>query len=273
MLALAPPRAAREPAAELSGPAQPKGRIALLQGCAEPVLRPQIREATVRLLHRAGYEVVFAEGDVCCGSLVHHLGRKAESLEAARRNVDAWTSEIEGAGLDAIVVTTSGCGVQLKDYGFLLRDDPPYAAKAARVSALARDISELLAGLDLPPMNVPEPLTVAYHPACALQHGQGLKDEPGRLLQAAGFHVRTPSDAHLCCGSAGTYNILQPAIAAELGQRKSQALEQLEPDLIAAGNIGCMTQIGLRARTPVVHTVELLDWASGGPRPAGIDRR
>ncbi|HEX4098297.1 MAG TPA: glycolate oxidase subunit GlcF [Caulobacteraceae bacterium] len=273
MLALAPPQAAREPAAELSGPAQPKGRIALLQGCAEPVLRPQIREATVRLLHRAGYEVVFAEGDVCCGSLVHHLGRKAESLEAARRNVDAWTSEIEGAGLDAIVVTTSGCGVQLKDYGFLLRDDPPYAAKAARVSALARDISELLSAIDLPPMIAPEPIAIAYHPACALQHGQGLKDEPGRLLQAAGFQVRTPSDALLCCGSAGTYNILQPAIAAELGQRKSQALEELEPDLIAAGNIGCMTQIGLRARTPVVHTVELLDWASGGPRPAGIDRR
>jgi glycolate oxidase iron-sulfur subunit len=272
MLALVPPRAAREPAADPSGPAQPKGRIALLQGCAEPVLRPQIREATVRLLHRAGYEVVFAEGEVCCGSLVHHLGRKAESLEAARRNVDAWTSEIEGAGLEAIVVTTSGCGVQLKDYGFLLRDDPAYAAKAARVAALARDISELLASIDLPPMSAPEPLTVAYHPACALQHGQGLKDEPRRLLQAAGFQVRTPSDAHLCCGSAGTYNILQPAIAAELGQRKTQALEQLEPHVIAAGNIGCMTQIGLRAQTPVVHTVELLDWASGGPRPAGIDR-
>jgi glycolate oxidase iron-sulfur subunit len=273
MLALAPPRPTRQPAANPAGPVSSKGRIALLQGCAEPVLRPQIREATVRLLHRAGYEVVFAEGEVCCGSLVHHLGRKAESLDAARRNVDAWTLEIEGAGLDAIVITTSGCGVQLKDYGFLLREDPAYAAKAARVSALARDVSELLSGIELPPMAAPEPLRVAYHPACALQHGQGLTEEPKRLLEAAGFQVRTPSDAHLCCGSAGTYNILQPQIAADLGQRKVQALQQLEPDVIVAGNIGCMTQIGIRAQAPVVHTVELLDWAAGGPRPPGIDRR
>ena len=270
MLALAPERAARKPSAEPTSPPAPRGRIALLQGCAEPVLKPQIREAAVRLLHRAGYEVVFAPGEACCGSLVHHMGRKDEALAAARRNVDAWMAEIEGRGLDAIVVTVSGCGSTIKDYGFMLRDDPAYADKAARVSALARDVSELLASIELPPMTAPEPLTVAYHPACTLQHGQGLTEQPKRLLEAAGFAVCTPADAHLCCGSAGTYNLLQPEIAGQLGARKTEALERLGPDVIATGNIGCLMQIAARASAPVVHTVELLDWASGGPRPAGM---
>ena len=270
MLALAPARAAYRPSPEPTSPPAPKGRIALLQGCAEPVLKPQIREAAVRLLHRAGYEVVFAPGEGCCGSLVHHMGRKDEALAAARRNVDVWIGEIEGRGLDAIVVTVSGCGSTIKDYGFMLRDDPAYAAKAARVSALARDVSELLAGIELPPMAAPEPLTVAYHPACTLQHGQGLTEEPKRLLEAAGFTVKTPADAHLCCGSAGTYNLLQPEIAGQLGARKTEALERLGPHVIATGNIGCLMQIAARASAPVVHTVELLDWASGGPKPAGM---
>ena len=237
------------------------------------MLKPEIREATVRLLHRAGYEVVFAPGEACCGSLEHHMGRKASALAAARRNVDAWTAQIEGQGLDAIVVTASGCGVTIKDYGFMLRDDPAYAAKAARVSALARDVSELLALIELPPMAAPRPLVVAYHPACSLQHGQQLGDLPKRLMEAAGFVVRTPADAHLCCGSAGTYNILQPQIAGRLGELKVQSLQQLAPDVIATGNIGCQVQIGLRASAPVVHVVELLDWASGGPEPAALSRR
>jgi glycolate oxidase iron-sulfur subunit len=272
MLELAPARTPPEPSPEREGPPKPKGRIALLQGCAEPVLKPQFREAAVRLLHRAGYEEVFAPGEGCCGALVHHMGRKDESLDAARRNVDAWTREIEGGGLDAIVVTASGCGTTLKDYGFMLRDDPAYAEKAARVSALARDISELLASIELPPMKAPEPLVVAYHPACSLQHGQKVTEAPKRLLEAAGFIVKTPLDAHLCCGSAGTYNILQPQIAGQLGDRKAETLEQLKPDVIATGNIGCAVQIGLRASAPVVHTVELLDWASGGPAPQGVVR-
>ena len=270
MLALAPARAARRPSPEPTSPPAPRGRIALLQGCAEPVLKPQIREAAVRLLHRAGHEVVFAPGEACCGSLVHHMGRKDEALAAARRNVDAWTGEIESRGLDAIVVTVSGCGATIKDYGFMLRDDPAYAAKAARVSALARDVSELLSAIELPPMAAPEALTVAYHPACTLQHGQGLTEEPKRLLEAAGFTVKTPADAHLCCGSAGTYNLLQPEIAGQLGARKTEALERLGPHVIATGNIGCLMQIAARASAPVVHTVELLDWASGGPRPAAM---
>jgi glycolate oxidase iron-sulfur subunit len=270
MLALAPPGPAPPAKVETSTPARPKGRIALLQGCAEPVLRPQVREAAVRLLQRAGYEVAFASGEGCCGALVHHLGRKFDALDAARRNIDAWTAEIEGRGLRAIAVTASGCGTQLKDYGFMLRGDPAYAEKAARVSALARDVSELLSEIELPPMAAPEPLTVAYHPACSLQHGQRITEAPRRLLQDAGFTVRTPADAHLCCGSAGTYNILQPKIAGELGARKAGALEQLSADVIATGNIGCTVQIATRTSTPVVHTVELLDWACGGPRPRSL---
>ncbi len=270
MLSLAPSQAAPRPS-NTSSPASAawKGRVVLLQGCAEPVLRPQIREATVRLLNRAGYDVTFAAGEGCCGALVHHLGRADDALRAARRNVDVWTRYVETARLDAIVVTASGCGTAIKDYGFLLRDDPAYADKAARVSALAMDISELLAKISLPP-GKGRGLNVAYHAACSLQHGQKVTEAPRRLLAEAGFVVRTPAEAHLCCGSAGTYNILQPQIASQLGDRKTAHLLRLAPDVIATGNIGCAVQIAQRAAVPVVHTVELLDWATGGPAPAAI---
>jgi len=267
MLALAPDRAASKPSMAAAALSKPKGRVALLQGCAEPVLRPEIREATVRLLTRIGYQVIFTKGEGCCGALVHHMGRKDDGLDAARRNIDAWTQEIEANGLDAIVITASGCGVTVKDYGFMLRNDSTYADKASRVSGLAKDVSELLAVTDLPPMRPPRALTVAYHSACALQHGQKVTEAPVRLLLAAGFTVHTPTDAHLCCGSAGTYNILQPEIASQLGDRKVANLEQLKPDAIATGNIGCVIQIATRTSLPVIHTVELLDWASGGPSP------
>ena len=268
MLALAPSKAARKASNASSSAPISKGRVALLQGCAEPVLRPEIREATVRLLNRAGYDVVFASGEVCCGALVHHMGREEASLEAARRNVDAWTGLVD-EGLDAVVVTASGCGTTIKDYGFMLREDAAYAAKAARVSGLAADISELLARIDMPAANV-RALRVAYHAACSLQHGQKVTEVPKTLLRNAGFQVLIPAEAHICCGSAGTYNILQPEIAGQLGDRKAAALMRLEPDVIATGNIGCATQIGARARTPVLHTVELLDWATGGPVPASL---
>ena len=269
MLALAPPSAA--PRASLTPSPAPasKGRIALLQGCAEPVLRPEIRAATIRLLNRAGYDVIFARGETCCGALVHHMGREAASLEAARRNVDAWTREMDGEGLHAIVITASGCGTTIKDYGFMLRDDPAYAERAARVSALAKDVSELLAGLDLSPGDG-RGLTVAYHSACSLQHGQKVTDAPRRLLTSVGYAVRTPMEPHLCCGSAGTYNILQPEIAGTLGDRKVANLSRLAPDVIATGNIGCAMQISQRTAIPVVHTVELLDWATGGPVPPAV---
>ena len=272
MLSLAPawvPRAV--PAADAPVPAA-KARVALLAGCAEPVLRPEFRAAAVRLLNRTGHDVIFAPGEVCCGALVHHMGREGDALDAARRNVDAWTREIDGKGhsgmgLAAILVTASGCGTTIKDYGFMLRGDPAYAEKAARVSALTKDISEFLAETGLPP-GKGRNLTVAYHAACSLQHGQKVTEAPGRLLAAAGYTVRTPIEAHLCCGSAGTYNILQPTLAGQLGDRKAANLDRLGADVIATGNIGCAVQIGLRAGVPVVHTVELLDWATGGPAPA-----
>ncbi|MCK9544148.1 MAG: glycolate oxidase subunit GlcF [Novosphingobium sp.] len=266
MLALAPADLPHRPADAPSPAPRKHGRVALLQGCAEPVLRPRFREAAVRVLNRCGYDVVFAQDEGCCGALVHHMGKAAAALEAARRNVNAWTREIEGEGLDAVVITASGCGTTIKDYGFMLRDDAAYADKAARVSALAMDISEFLDGIGMPEGNGPG-LTVAYHAACSLQHGQNVTDAPKRLLERAGFNVRIPAEAHLCCGSAGTYNILQPELADQLGERKATNIGRLGADVIATGNIGCAVQIGQRTRTPIVHTIELIDWATGGPAP------
>jgi len=245
--------------------------IVVLEGCAEPVLAPEIREATLRLLARAGFEVIRARGEVCCGALTHHMGRETQALAFARANVDAWTRLIE-QGLTAVVVTASGCGTTLKNYGFMLRGDPAYAEKAARVSALAKDICELLAEAGLPPPQIEPGLTVAYHAACSLQHGQRVTAAPKALLAEAGFTVREPRDAHLCCGSAGTYNILQSQIAGQLGARKAEALEAVRPDVICAGNIGCLVQIGAATGIPIVHTIELLDWATGGPTPARLSR-
>jgi glycolate oxidase iron-sulfur subunit len=274
MLDLAP--ADVPPASPVSKPAshQPagarRGRVALLTGCAQSVLDPGINEATVRLLTRLGYEVVVAQGEGCCGSLVHHMGREEQALAQARNNVDAWTREIEAGGLDAVLITASGCGTTIKDYGFMLRLDPAYAGKAARVSALAKDITEFLAAIELPAPADPAGLTVAYHSACSMQHGQKITRQPKELLRLAGFRVVEPREGHLCCGSAGTYNIMQPEIATRLRDRKVRNLSATGADVVATGNIGCMTQIADRAGMPIAHTVELLDWAWGGPKPAGI---
>jgi glycolate oxidase iron-sulfur subunit len=249
--------------------ARSKGRVALLQGCAEPVLRPEFRQAAVRLLNRAGYDVVFAPGEICCGALVHHMGREDDSLANARRNVDAWEALRRDSGLDAVIVTASGCGTTIKNYGYMLREDPVYAERAVTISGLVKDITEFLQDAELPAGDG-RGLTVAYHAACSLQHGQKVTEAPKRLLADAGYIVRTPNEAHLCCGSAGTYNILQPEIAGQLGDRKAANIERLKADVVATGNIGCATQIGLRTALPVVHTVELLDWATGGPPPAAF---
>ena len=246
-------------------------RVALLTGCAQQVLRPSINEATIRLLGRHGIEVVLPQGEGCCGALVHHMGREAEALRFARANVDAWTREIEGKGLDAIVITASGCGTTIKDYGFMLRDDPAYAAKAKRVSDLARDVTEYLGTLDLDPPARTLRAPIAYHSACSMQHGQKITDLPKDLLKAAGFTVRDVPEGHICCGSAGTYNLLQPEIAERLRARKIANIERVRPAAIATGNIGCMTQIGKGTSIPIVHTVELLDWARGGPAPVDWD--
>jgi len=271
MLALAPAQLPPRPSATPSAVSAAKGRVALLQGCAEPVLRPEIRDASVRIINRAGYDVVFAKGEGCCGALVHHLGKEEAGLAAARRNIDAWMGEIADGGLDAIVITASGCGTTIKDYGFMLRNDPAYAEKAQRVAALAKDIAEFLAEAEIPAGDGRN-VRVAYHAACSLQHGQKVVDLPKRLLANAGYDVRTPAEAHLCCGSAGTYNILQPELAGQLGARKIANLEKLDADVIATGNIGCATQIGQRAGTPVVHAIELLDWATGGPMPRTLEQ-
>jgi glycolate oxidase iron-sulfur subunit len=273
MLALAAKPRPRSPveatATPLANAGAPGRRVALLTGCAQAVLAPEINAATTRLLARAGVAVAPAPGEGCCGSLLHHMGREGQAHAQMRANVDAWTRLIDGEGLEAIVVTASGCGATVKDYGVLLAGDPAYADKAARVAALARDVTEYVADLDLA-FAAPRPLVVAYHAACTLQHGQKIVEPPKALLRRAGFTIRDPAESHLCCGSAGTYNILRPETAAALRTRKVGALERLKPDVIAAGNIGCLTQIASATATPVVHTVELLDWASGGPAPAGL---
>ena len=250
-------------------------RVALLAGCAQQVLAPEINLATIRLLNRHGCEVVIAPGSGCCGALMHHLGDEAPALAQARANIDAWEKwekarEADG-GLDAVVANASGCGTMLKDYGFLFRTDPEYAEKAARLAGLARDVSEVVAELGLrPPSGAAPALRVAYHSACSLQHGQGIEHAPKALLAAAGFTVLDVPEGHLCCGSAGTYNLLQPELAGALRERKLANLALTRADLVAAGNIGCMTQLAGDAPLPVVHTAELLDWATGGPVPKGL---
>lgn len=281
MLALAPARlparSAMEGPQSFAAVTAPRGkRVAILSGCAQPVLDPAINEATIRLLTRHGVEVVLPKGEGCCGALVHHMGREHDALAFARANIDAWMAEIEGEGLDAILITASGCGTTIKDYGFMFRNEPAWAAKAERVSGLAKDVTEFLETIELSPVR-DVAMPIAYHSACSMQHGQQLKDGPKRLLAAAGFWVKEVPEGHICCGSAGVYNILQPEIAGQLRERKVGNIQKTKPMLVATGNIGCMTQIakGLADRgatTPVVHTAELLDWATGGPLPEKLAR-
>ncbi len=246
-----------------------KMRVALMTGCAQKALNTDINDATIRLLRRLGCEVVVPRGMGCCGALTHHMGREADAHGFAAANIRAFVAEADAGGLDAIVINTSGCGTTVKDYGHMFRNEP-LAADAARVSWLACDISELLVRLGLPEGDR-KGMRVAYHAACSLQHGQQVKSAPKDLLKRVGFEVVEPADSHLCCGSAGTYNLLQPEISRELKARKVRTLEARAPDVIAAGNIGCMMQIGSGTGLPVVHTVELLDWATGGPRPRALD--
>lgn len=245
-----------------------KMRVALMTGCAQRALNTDINDATIRLLRRLGADVVIADGQGCCGALTHHMGKTQESHATAARNIRAWWAEMQGAGLDAIVINTSGCGTTVKDYGHMFRTEP-LAKEAAAVAAIARDVSEVIQSLGLP-AGAKQGLRVAYHAACSLQHGQQIKTTPKDLLKRAGFDVVEPADSHLCCGSAGTYNLMQPEISGQLKARKVATLEAKAPDVIAAGNIGCMMQIGSGTQVPIVHTVELLDWATGGPKPRAL---
>jgi len=281
MIAMAPkrvPPVSRNDDPQTFAAPEKKMRVALMTGCAQKALNTDINDATIRLLTRLGAEVVVADGAGCCGALTHHMGKETESHATAGKNIKAWSKEIAGDGLDAIVINTSGCGTTVKDYGHMFRNDP-LTEDAAKVSSLAKDISEVL--IELLPADAPAldksiagsgdaQLKVAYHAACSLQHGQQIKTFPKDLLKRAGFAVLDPKDSHLCCGSAGTYNLMQPEISGQLKARKVQTLEALTPDIIAAGNIGCMMQIGSGTDVPIVHTVELLDWATGGPKPPAL---
>lgn len=247
-----------------------RARVALLTGCVQTVIAPEINAATVRLLERAGAEVIAVGG--CCGALVHHLGRERQSHALAAALIERLHAELAGQGLDAIVVNSSGCGTQAKDYGYMFRNDDSLAAKAAAVSAKARDVTETLVELGLPSPVADAPrLTVAYHSACSMQHGQKLEQPPRALLASAGYAVKEIAEGHLCCGSAGTYNVLQPEIATRLRERKLDNIARTGAAVVATGNVGCMTQLALSSGTPVVHTVELLDWATGGPAPSGLE--
>ena len=270
MLALSPgrlPPAGPAPGSVFVAAGERRGRVALLQGCAQQVLAPRINQAAINVLTRHGIEVVLVKDEQCCGALTHHLGDDADALARARGNVDVWRGEAEANGLDAILVTASGCGTVIKDYGYMLREDQKYAGPAAQISALAKDITEYLGGIELLPSSQHGDIKVAYHSACSLQHGQKITQAPKELLSKNGFVVKDVPESHLCCGSAGTYNILQPDIANRLRDRKVANIAKVEPDMIAAGNIGCMVQIAGGTSVPVVHTIELLDWATGGPRP------
>jgi glycolate oxidase iron-sulfur subunit len=235
----------------------------LLEGCVQPGLAPNINAAAARLLDKIGISLVVADKAGCCGAVSYHLNAQAEGLDYMRRNIDAWWPHID-AGAEAIVMTASGCGVTVKEYGHYLQHDPAYSARAARVSSLTRDLSEVVLNEAdavrelLPPS--PEPRArVAFHAPCTLQHGQQINGVIEALLTVAGFAVVTPSESNLCCGSAGTYSILQPDIATQLRDRKLGHLQATQPEIIATANIGCLTHLQSGATTPVRHWIELLE--------------
>ena len=246
-----------------------KMRVALMTGCAQRALDTDINDATIRVLNRFGCEVVIAEGQGCCGSLSHHMGKKNDAKSAALKNLNAWYSELSKGRLDAVIINTSGCGTTVKDYPHMFKGTE-HEEKAKIIASLTKDISEILAELELPVLEEKQ-THVVYHSACSLQHGQQINNFPMDILKQCGYRISEPKNSHLCCGSAGTYNLLQPKISDELKNRKVQSLEAKKPDIIAAGNIGCMMQIASSTNTPVVHTVELVDWATGGPKPTKLN--
>ena len=247
-----------------------QAKVLLLAGCAQQVLRPEINDATIRLLARRGVDVEVSAGAGCCGAIVHHMGKEHQALEFAKRNVDAWWKSMQKEPVDAIIINASGCGTTVKDYAYMLSDKPGYAEKAEEIVAKVKDITEFLSEHDLGPPMRWSSLKVAYHSACSMQHGQMILDEPKDLLRNAGYTVVDVPEGHICCGSAGTYNIMQPEIAGELRERKAANIRSARPDLVAAGNIGCITHLADGMEFPIAHTVELLDWAYGGPSPPGL---
>jgi len=272
MLDMIPPRVAPDVIAPQSFRAEGavRKRVALLAGCAQQALNGDINAATIRLLRRHGCEVVIAAGSGCCGSLNLHMGREEEARAFARQNIRAW-EKVRTGGLDALIINASGCGTTVKDYGHLFAREPGMARPAEQIAALARDVSELLWAIGLRKLSVGvPPYRVAYHDPCSMQHVQKVIEQPRALLRAAGFDVVDVPERHFCCGSAGTYNLLQPEMAKALGKRKAAHIRSTDPDIVATGNIGCMTQLSHYLGHPIVHTVQLLDWATGGPKPPAL---
>jgi glycolate oxidase iron-sulfur subunit len=274
MIELAPKRWLSSPKQRFPGLAKAENsrgrRVILLEGCAQKALRPEVNDATVRLLNQSGLDVVVPAGAGCCGALVLHMGDHDSAAQSARRNITAWEQEIEAGGVEAVLVNVSGCGTTVKDYGHVMRHDGQFAERAKRIAGLTRDISEYLVGLQLGAPKRWSSLRIAYHSACSLQHGQQITEQPVELLKQAGFAVVSIPEGHICCGSAGTYNMLQPELSGQLRDRKIGNIESVKPDIVATGNIGCITQLQHGTDIPVVHTVELLDWAYGGPVPRGL---
>ncbi len=274
MLALAPTRRIRQP--QFAGPGTAatsrtrRGRVILLAGCVQQNLRPNINDSTIRFLARSGIDVEVANGAGCCGALVHHMGRPEQAIEFAKKNIDAWSKLMDRQEIDAIIINASGCGTMVKDYGHLMRNVRGYENRALEISGKARDIAEFLTESDPGPPRRWSSIRVAYHDACSLRNGQRIADEPRALLNKAGFTVVEIPEAHMCCGSAGTYNILQSATATELRDRKIANIENTKSDIVACGNIGCIAQLSSAVDIPVIHTIELLDWAYGGPVPVGL---
>ena len=250
---------------------KPVARVALLTGCVQKVISPQINEATIRLLNRHGIEVVVPKGIECCGSLNHHLGKSDMAYKTFKKNISIWHDEYLKNGLDAIISNTSGCGTTLKDYGFIFRSENSFKKKAKKISELTKDISEYLdENVKLNFIKRKEndkAYRIAYHSACSMQHGQKIHDVPKNLIKKTGNEVFDIPDGHICCGSAGTYNLLQNDIAKKLLQNKIVNIDKINPEFVATGNVGCITQIANGTKIPILHTVEIIDWYTGGPKP------
>lgn len=249
-------------------------RVALLTGCVQRVISPQINDATIEILNRHGVEVIVPKQVDCCGSLNHHLGKEDLAHKSFIKNTNSWFKWYEEKNLDAILVTTSGCGTTLKDYGYIFRDHPDkeLRKKAKIVSSLAKDVTEYLGkNIKLNYINQEKKFKIAYHSACSMQHGQRIHKQPIDLLKKTGNEIVEIPDGHLCCGSAGTYNLLQDEMASELLKRKVSNIDKVKPDFISTGNIGCMTQISSGTKIPIVHTIEILNWYTGGSKPVAIN--
>jgi glycolate oxidase iron-sulfur subunit len=256
----------------------PKGKtfakVALLTGCVQRVISPQINDSTIDILNRHGVEVIVPKEITCCGSLNHHLGKEDLAHKSFVNNINFWFKCYEERNLDAILVTTSGCGTTLKDYGHIFRDDPDkdLRKKAKIISSLAKDVTEYLGkNIKLNFVEKDKKFKIAYHSACSMQHGQKLHNQPMNLLKKTGNEIVEIPDGHLCCGSAGTYNLLQGEMASELLVRKVSNIDKVKPDFISTGNIGCITQISSGTKIPILHTIEILNWYTGGEKPNAIN--